>query len=159
MIVRQARVGDAAGLAPILNEMVDRTTVTFTSERKTVEGIAGDIAARGAAYQVAEMGGGVVGLATYFPFRSGPGYVHTREHTIMLAEAARGAGAGRALMVRLEEVARAEGVHSLIAGVSGENAAGLAFHAAIGFVEVGRLPEVGFKFGRWLDLVLMQKRF
>ena len=60
-------------------------------------------------------------------------------------------------MQRLEEVARHEGVHSLIAGISGENPDGVAFHEAIGFQHVARLRQVGFKFGRWMDLVLMQK--
>lgn len=158
MIIRQARVSDAAALTAILNDVVDNTTITFTTLRKTEETVAADITARGAAFQVAENGGAVVGLATYFPFRAGPGYARTQEHSIVLTAQARGQGIGRALMTALEDVARAGGVHSLMAGVSGENAAGLAFHSAIGFVEVGRLPEVGFKFGRYLDLVLMQKR-
>ena len=158
MIIRTARAGDAEALTEILNALITGTTVTFTTELKTVEGVQADIARRGAAFKVAEIDGVARGLASYFPFRSGPGYARTQEHSIVLHPDAWGRGAGRALMAALEGEARAEGIHSLMAGVSGENPAGRAFHAAIGFVEVGVLPEVGFKFGRWLDLVLMQKK-
>ena len=99
----------------------------------------------------------IIGYACYFPFRSGPGYRHTKEHSIALLPEARGTGVGRRLMALLEDHARAREVHSLFAGVSGENPDGVAFHKAIGFAEVARLPEVGHKFGRWMDLVLLQK--
>ena len=158
MIIRTARAGDAKALTEILNALITKTTVTFTTELKTVESVQADIAKRGAAFKVAEIDGVVRGLASYFPFRNGPGYARTQEHSIVLHPEAWGLGAGRALMAALEDEARAQGIHSLMAGVSGENPAGRAFHAAIGFVEVGFLPEVGFKFGRWIDLVLMQKK-
>ena len=106
---------------------------------------------------MAEVDGRAQGYATCFEFRKGPGYAHTREHTILLSPALRGAGAGRALMARHLEHARGQGVHVMVAGVSGSNPGGRAFHAAIGFAEVGVMPQVGFKFGQWHDLVLMQK--
>lgn len=157
MILRQARKSDAQAVADIWNDVMRDSARTFTTAEKTVAGIREDITARGAGFQVVELDGQVAGFATYFPFRSGPGYAHTKEHSIILSEQACGQGIGSKLMTRLEDAARTEGVHSLIAGVSGENPDGIAFHAAIGFHEVARLPEVGFKFGRWMDLVLTQK--
>ncbi|MBU2962714.1 GNAT family N-acetyltransferase [Citreicella sp. C3M06] len=157
MIIRQARPEDAAALVALWNPWIETTAITFSTDLKTAEGVGADIAARGAAFQVAEDAGQLVGLATYFPFRSGPGYRFTKEHSVILAPEARGKGAGRALMAALETAARAEGVQSLFAGVSGENPEGVAFHAALGFTEAARLPRVGHKFGRWMDLVLMQK--
>jgi L-amino acid N-acyltransferase len=79
------------------------------------------------------------------------------EHSILLAPAARGMGAGRGLMTVLLAHARAAGAHQMIAGVSAENPDGVAFHAALGLVEIARVPEAGAKFGRFIDPVLMQK--
>lgn len=157
MTIRQADDGDAAEIAEIWNRMIRDTARTFTTDEKTVDGLQADIAARGAGFLVAELDGQLAGFATYFPFRGGPGYAHTKEHSVILAKGFGGQGIGRALMQRLEEVARHEGVHSLVAGISGENPDGVAFHEAIGFQHVARLRQVGFKFGRWMDLVLMQK--
>ncbi|MDA7425894.1 GNAT family N-acetyltransferase [Thalassococcus lentus] len=157
MIIRPAIPSDAPGIAAIWNDVILNTSVTFTTETKTTEGLIEDIESRGHGFQVAEDQGQLIGFATYSAFRGGPGYAHTKEHSIQLAPEARGQGAGRALMSALEHAARQEGVHSLWAGVSGENPDGVAFHSAIGFEQVARLPQVGFKFGRWMDLVLMQK--
>ena len=160
MIVRPATPADLPAVLSLWNGFIRDTIVTFTSDLKTAEGLDAMIAERRAAgreFMVAEAGGGFVGFATYAQFRGGSGYAHAMEHSIMLDPAARGQGAGRILMTAIEDHARAGGAHTLFAGVSGENADGVAFHGRMGFRTVARIPEVGRKFGRWLDLVLMMK--
>ncbi|MEM6740409.1 MAG: N-acetyltransferase family protein [Pseudomonadota bacterium] len=156
LTIRPARVGDGARIAEIHNGIIRDTVITFTTEERTGAALDARLAG-GAHFWVAEAAGCVAGFATIFPFRQGPGYAHTFEHTIIVEPGTRGQGSGRALMHAVEAGARAAGGHSLMAGVSAENAAGVAFHARLGFVEVARLREVGWKFGRWHDLVLMQK--
>lgn len=159
--IRPAAQGDCAAILAYWNPLIRETTVTFSSEEKTEAGLWQMIAARraqGQEFLLAEDGGGaVLGHATYGQFRAGNGYAHAMEHTIILAPAARGLGLGRALMAAIESHARAGGAHVMIGGVSAENAAGRAFHAAIGYREMAVLPQLGRKFDRWLDLVLMQK--
>jgi len=141
--------------------MIRDTAVTFASEPKTGGGVAAMIAAcgeTGRCFLVAEMDSDVVGFATYGQFRRADGYAHTMESTIILAPAARGRGTARALMQRLEDHARRAGVHSIIAAISGDNAQAIGFHTAIGYREAGKLSAVGHKFGRRMDLHLLQKR-
>lgn len=159
-MIRDATPADAPAIAAIWNPIIRDTAITFNSAEKTDAEIAAMIRARqadGHGFLVAEEGGPVLGFATYAQFRGGLGYARTMEHTILLSPAAHGRGLGRALMTALEDHARAGGAVSLFAGVSAENAAGRAFHAALGFAEVAVLQRVGFKFGRMMDLVLMQK--
>lgn len=163
MILRPAGPADTPAILEIWNAIIRDTTVTFTSIEKTPATFAALVAdrrARGREVFVAEdaEAGGVAGFASYDQFRPGDGYVHAMEHTILLGPSARGRGHGRALLQRIEDHARAGGAHTLFAGVSGENAAGIAFHARMGFATAQRYPEAGRKFGRWLDLVLMEKR-
>lgn len=159
-MIRDAAPDDIPGILEIWNPVIRDTAITFTDLEKTPQGLAAALAekaAAGHAFLVAHDGAGVAGLATFGPFRNGPGYRHTFEHTILLHPRARGQGLGRVLMETLCDRARAAGGHSIFAGVSAENPAGVAFHAAMGFATVARLPRVGRKFGRWMDLVLMQK--
>jgi L-amino acid N-acyltransferase len=155
-VIRPARPGDAADIAEIWNRVIRETVATFTTLEKTEADLVRSIEG-GLPFLVAEETGRVAGFVTAFQFRGGPGYAHTFEHSIHVADGARGRGLGRALMQAVEADLRTCGAHSLFAGVSGENAEGAAFHAALGYREVARLPEVGWKFGRWHDLVLMQK--
>ena len=154
-MIRQATPADAQAIAAIWNHVIRDTAQTFTTAEKDPEALAVQIIDQPCF--VAEAAGAVVGFVIYGQFRSGPGYAHTVEHSIHVAQSARGAGLGRALMAAAEAHARAAAIHSMIAGVAGENAGGAAFHAALGYREIARLPEVGWKFGRWHDLVLRQK--
>lgn len=156
-MIRTARPDDATAIAAIWNPIIADTSITFTTQPKTETGVKAVIAERGAAFVVAERAGTLLGFATWGPFRSGPGYAASAEHTIHLAPAARRQGIGRALMQALEDRARAAGIHVLVGGISADNADAIAFHATLGYAETARMPEVGRKFGRWLDLVLVQK--
>ena len=156
MSVRQATAADAGAVAAIWNHYIRETSVTFNAQEKTAEEVADLIGTRPAFY-VALHQDRVAGFATYDQFRSGVGSARTMEHTIQLAPGASGRGLGRALMTLVEDHARAGGAHSMFAGVSGENPEGRAFHARLGYAETAVLPHVGWKFGRWMDLVLMQK--
>ncbi|NKX43452.1 GNAT family N-acetyltransferase [Roseicyclus persicicus] len=154
-MIRAAVAADADAIAAIWNRVIRDTTQTFTTEEKDAAALARQMATQ--PYLVAGEQGAVTGFVTYFQFRGGPGYAYTVEHSVHIAVGARGRGLGRALMAACEDHARGRGMHSIIAGVAGENAGGAAFHAALGYRQIARLPEVGWKFGRWHDLVLMQK--
>jgi phosphinothricin acetyltransferase len=159
MLIRAATAGDAAAIAAIWNPYIRDTLVTFSSVEKSEADVAKLIAERdalGHATFVA-VSDGLLGFASYAQFRNGAGYATCMEHSILLAPGARGHGAGRALMTALTSHAREAGAHQMIAGVSAENPDGVAFHTALGFVEIARVPEAGRKFGRFIDLVLMQK--
>lgn len=164
-MIRPAAASDAAAIAAIWNPIIRDTKITFTTDEKSEAEIAQMIASR-ACFLVAEAQETTAnatvprfcGFASFAPFRAGPGYARTLEHTVILGPEARGRGLGRALLERLISEARAQGAHSLIGGVSGANPAAIAFHQALGFAQVAILPEVGWKFGSWLDLHLLQKR-
>ena len=156
-MIRLAEARDAGQIAALWSEMILHTTSTFTAEPKTERAIGAMISERKGAVFVLELKGHFSGFVTFGSFRQGPGYAATVEHTIVVAADAQGAGHGRALIQRAEAAAREAGHHVMVAGISGTNDAGVRFHARMGFAEVGRMPQVGRKWGQWLDLVLMQK--
>lgn len=159
-MIRPATGADTDGVLAIWNDVIRNTTITFNPVEKTPQDFATLLAEKAALrhpFMVGVAGDTVLGFATYGQFRGGLGYGRTMEHSILLAPAAQGQGLGRALIEALCDHGRAHDIHSLWAGVSSENPSGRAFHAAMGFAEIAVLPEVGYKFGRWLDLVLMRK--
>jgi L-amino acid N-acyltransferase YncA len=159
-MIRPARAADAPAIATLLNHWIEKTAVTFNPVPKAPGEIVEMILAKSAdghAFLVAEDNGQILGQASYGQFRGGQGYRTCMEHSISLLPGTHGKGLGRALMTAIEDHARSAGAHQMIAGVSGENPEGQAFHARMGYRHIATIPEAGFKFGRYMDLVLMQK--
>ncbi|MPZ24511.1 MAG: GNAT family N-acetyltransferase [Dehalococcoidia bacterium] len=163
MIVRDARETDLPAITDLYNAWIPTHTITWTETIETYEQRAAWFVRQrreGFPVLVADDGGEVAGYASYAHFRGDgkwPGYLQTVEHSIHVREDHWGRGIGRALIEGLVERARAADIHVLVAAIDGENEASIRFHARLGFVEVARMPETGQKFGRWLDLVLMQR--
>jgi L-amino acid N-acyltransferase len=156
-MIRPATSADATAIAAIWNTLIRDSVATFNATPYTSAQIARMIDEKATAGHAFLVDDALRGFATYGQFRGGVGYARSMEHTIHLADAARGQGLGRALMTVVEDHARLHGAHSMMAGVSGENTAGIAFHAVCGYAHVATIPAVGWKFGRYMDLVLMQK--
>ncbi|MCV6823787.1 MULTISPECIES: GNAT family N-acetyltransferase [Halocynthiibacter] len=159
-MIRAAESADLPAVLEIWNHAIRETITTFNSREKTLKEVQETLAQKQAddmPFLLAETDVEIVGFATYGQFRGGVGYRYSVEHSIFLSEAAKGKGLGRALLAELEGIAKSRGMHSMIAGISGENSAAIAFHARLGYRDVARVPEVGHKFGRWFNLVLMQK--
>lgn len=155
-MIRPATPADVPAIRAILNRVIRDTTITFTTTEKTPADVIAMLNGP-TPVLVTTTNDHVTGYATFGPFRAGPGYARTAEHSIALDPAAHGRGQGRALLRTLEQAAAEHGITQLIAGISAENTPALAFHTACGYAKVAHLPAVGHKFGRDLDLILMQK--
>ena len=107
---------------------------------------------------VLEHGAEVVAWGSLSPFRPRVGYRHTVEDSVYCRDDWRGHGLGQRLLAELVARGRAIGHHCIIAGISADQPRSIALHRRAGFVEVARMPEVGCKFGRWLELVYLQLR-
>jgi phosphinothricin acetyltransferase len=160
VVVRDAVAGDLPGLLDIYNEVIANSTAVFSDQPVALEDRERWMEARhahGFPVLVAVDSTGVVGFASFGPFRTWPGYRSTVEHSVHVRADRRGEGIGSALLLELIERARALGKHVVVAGVDADNAASIRLHERLGFTSVARLSEVARKFDRWLDLVLMQR--
>jgi phosphinothricin acetyltransferase len=162
-MIRAATAADVPAMRDLFNALIPTRTITWRDHLAPLEEIEqwfADQHRAGNPVFVAEHDGEVVGYTTWTPFRGGPrfpGYAKSVELTIHVRTDQHGRGVGRSLIDRLLDEARRRDLHAIIAGVDGENHESIAFHSALGFVEVARMPEVGRKFDRWLDLVFMQR--
>ena len=168
MNVRQCEARDLTATAKLFNELVLTTTVAWTDVLTSADERAAVLAEHrdhGFPVLVAVEGSGtptetVLGVASYGAFRNRArfeGYRFSVEHSIHIRGDRRGGGIGATLLTALIDHARDAGVHVMIGAIDAENEDSIRFHERMGFTEVARMPETGFKFGRWLDLVLMQR--
>jgi L-amino acid N-acyltransferase len=164
--IRHAERRDAPGIRAIHNRFVSESIALFDLVPRTLDeqvqwidehsgGHPALVAI--AADAPAEVPGGIVGFGSLSPFRSRPAYAGTVENSVYLLDDFHRRGIGRRLLEELVRLAQAHGFHTVIARVSGGNEASIALHRACGFETVGIEREVGRKFGRWLDVVEMQR--
>lgn len=158
-MIRHAEPADLPAITDIYNEAGVATTASYDLAPVSVEQRAEWFAALGARNYpvlVLESEQMVVGYASYGAYRDRAGYDHTVEHSIYLKREFRSNGGGKALMGELIRLAKEADLHVMLGLVDAENEASLSFHRGLGFEEVARMPEVGRKFGRWLDLVIVE---
>ena len=159
--IRPSAEADLAAITDIYAHAVLHGTASF----EIVPPDRGELAARrravlsaGLPYLVAEADGRVLGYAYAGPYRTRPAYRSTVEDSIYVAPEAQGRGVGRALLARLIAETEARGYRQMVAVIGDSaNAASIGIHRALGFELVGTLKDVGYKHGRWLDSVLMQR--
>ena len=159
--IRAASQADISAITRIYADAVEHGTASFELEPPSEAEMARrmqELTDNGFPYLAADVDGTLAGYAYAGPYRARPAYRFTVENSVYVAPEAQGRGVGRALLKALIEAAERSGYRQMIAviGDSGQTAS-IALHAALGFAYVGTLPHVGFKFGRWLDTVLMQR--
>ncbi|HEX3345898.1 MAG TPA: GNAT family N-acetyltransferase [Polyangiaceae bacterium] len=158
--VRAARVADLASIDRIYDHYVLHSTCTAQLEPAGMPARTAWFADHDARHPivVAEQPPGVVvGWGSLSVYNRRAGYAGTVEDSVYIADLARGRGVGSTILAHLVDRARELGHRTVVAGVSGDQAPSLALHAKLGFVEVGRMRDVVSKFGRWLDVVYLQR--
>lgn len=158
MLVRPASLEDSEQIRAIYNLEVLTSTVTFDLVARSEEDQLAWMTAHAGVYPllVAEQDKTVIGFASLSPYRTRPAYATTAEDSVYVETNWRGKGVGKALLSELVNTAGTHGFHALMARIVGDHATSIALHRAVGFELVGIEREIGRKFGRWLDVALMQ---
>jgi phosphinothricin acetyltransferase len=159
-VLRPAEDADLTAITAIYNDAVLNTTAIFNDHIRDIDDRRrwiGERNKRGFPVLVAEEDGVVLGYASFGDFRPFDGFRYTVEDSVYVAPPSRGRGVAGALLARLIEEAQRLGKHVMVAAITADNTISLRLHARHGFVESARMPELGYKFGRWHELVLMQR--
>jgi L-amino acid N-acyltransferase YncA len=157
--IRLAVAEDFGAITDIYNHYVATSTTTYDDEPANVDDRRKQFEGRPAIHPVtvAVRDGEIIGFGALNPFRARNGYRFTVENSVYVRHDSHRQGAGSAILTDQIERARALGLHAIVAVIDAEQSASIALHAQHGFVHVGRMPEIGAKFGRWLDVLFMEK--
>jgi phosphinothricin acetyltransferase len=160
--ITDATEADLPAILEIHNDAVLHSTAIWsihTVDLSNRRALLADRRAKNYPFLVAKAGGDLLGYASFGDFRPFDGYFKTVEHSIYVAGQHRRRGVARALLPALMQRAEILGKHVMVGGIDAANEASIKLHEAFGFEVVGRLPQVGYKFGRYLDLLFLQKVF
>jgi L-amino acid N-acyltransferase YncA len=159
LAIRPANINDAEGITEIYNEAVINTTATFDTEPQTIEARKEWLTKHDEIYPVvvAEFQKNIVGWASLSKWSEKPAYAKTAELSIYVREEYRNRGFGKKMMDKLIEDGEAAGLHTIIARIADGNEISVKLHEAYGFKHIGTMKEVGEKFGKVLDVHLLQK--
>ena len=157
--IRHAEESDLPAMLEIYNEIIVNTTAVWHDEPHTLEMRQAWFAQRkeqGFPVFVAVEERQLLGFSTIGPFRPWPGYRYTVENSVYVAANCRGKGVANLLMPPLIVAAKELNLHAIVAGIEASNEASIKLHNKFGFTEVAHFKEVGFKFGRWMDLKFLE---
>jgi phosphinothricin acetyltransferase len=161
MDIRPAAPEDLPACQAIYAHHVMEGTGTFDEVPPSLESLTArfrEITGAGRAWVVAADATGILGFAYFDQYRARSAYRFTAEDSVYVREDVRGQGVGKALVARLLDEARTAGFREMLAVIGdSENVGSIGVHASLGFQRVGTLRDVGFKFGRWIDVVIMQR--
>ncbi|CAM3435724.1 N-acetyltransferase domain-containing protein [Flavobacterium longum] len=158
--IRPATLTDVPAILEIVNHAIVNSTAIYDEAARTLaqqldwfqqKQLSGD------PVLVAEFDGNVLGFATFGIFKPKVGYRYSVEHSVYVASEMTGKGIGRQLLTELIDIARKRNIHTMAGYIDSDNAGSIAFHEQFGFEKVGELKEIGFKFGRYLNVTLMQR--
>lgn len=159
MVIRNATASDLPAILDIYNDAILNTTAVYDYTPHTLQMRQkwyADKLEKGIPVLVADIDGAVVGFTSYGPFRAWPAYKYSIEHSIYVHREFRNQGIARKLLTELIIVVRSKDVHTVIAGIDADNAASIHLHKQLGFEDAAYFKEVGYKFGKWLDLRFLQ---
>jgi L-amino acid N-acyltransferase YncA len=159
LLIRAATENDLAGILEIYNDAIINTTAIYNYVPYTTADIQQWFADKKTSNHpvfVADIDGAVAGFVSYGAFRVRPAYKYSIEHSVYVNPNFRKRGIAKKLLAKIIDVARENNYHAIVAGIDADNKISIDLHAQFNFVEVGHIKQVGYKFGRWLDLTFME---
>jgi phosphinothricin acetyltransferase len=157
--IRSFEIKDIQSILDIINYNILHSTALYDYNTRTFEELKAIVEAKtnkGFPVIVAEREGVVVGFGMYSEFRFREAYKYTVEHSVYISSDEKGKGIGKLILTELIQLAKLQGLHTMIGVIDSENKSSISFHEQFGFKTVGIIKESGYKFDRWLDSVLMQ---